>query len=369
MFGVIGSANAYTITYKCGSGSGTPPESQSVNKNGTITTRANTCTPPSGKIFVSWLISGTSTTVKENTSLKYTYTANKTFTAQYGYSVTYSCGDGSGTAPGDTGAVSNANFMPATNSCTVPSGYTFVGWLVSGTSDVKRAGIGFNWTYTENKTLVAKYKLTNSVELTWHDGDTAISGTSYCTLGGTFSVPAAPASRPGYVFAGWKVKQIYTTCGIENLATGTNGTKYGYCQIGSSGGSNQATYGLTYKQGQWATEFSYGVVYGKSLCSSTSGDNSTNTWPASSQANWIKTNPSSNTSSSIVYCYCQITGFTASGNNYASVQCSVNPAGTKWVLSNGDSYASCVQSCPNNCANNLKTKSAFRVGMFGIVGQ
>ena len=45
------------------------------------------------------------------------------------------------------------------------------------------------------------------VGLAWYDNGSTISGPSSCTVGGTF-VPPTPAPRPGYVFAGWKVKTI-----------------------------------------------------------------------------------------------------------------------------------------------------------------
>lgn len=72
------------------------------------------------------------------------------------YNVTYDCGTGDGTAPANDTATANAGFIPASNSCT-KTGYEFDGWLVSGTSDVKPAGISFTWEYTEDKTLTAQW--------------------------------------------------------------------------------------------------------------------------------------------------------------------------------------------------------------------
>ena len=70
------------------------------------------------------------------------------------YNVTYSCGNGTGTAPANETVISGNQFIPATNSCT-KSGYAFAGWLVSDTTDV--VGPLFTWNYNENKTLTAQW--------------------------------------------------------------------------------------------------------------------------------------------------------------------------------------------------------------------
>ena len=44
------------------------------------------------------------------------------------YNVTYNCGSGSGTKPGNDSATYNASFTPAANTCTAPTGYNFNGW-------------------------------------------------------------------------------------------------------------------------------------------------------------------------------------------------------------------------------------------------
>ncbi len=99
------------------------------------------------------------------TSGTVTYTATWTCDTGYSgadcsastYNVTYSCGNGSGTAPTTpNSATYDAGFTPAANSCS-RTGYTFTGWKVSGTNDIKAASTEFTWQYTENKTLTAQW--------------------------------------------------------------------------------------------------------------------------------------------------------------------------------------------------------------------
>ena len=71
------------------------------------------------------------------------------------YSVTYSCGDGTGTPPAAASATAKREFTPAENPC-LREGYMFNGWTVSGTSTVKPIA-PFTWNYTENKTFTASW--------------------------------------------------------------------------------------------------------------------------------------------------------------------------------------------------------------------
>ena len=72
------------------------------------------------------------------------------------YTVTYSCGDGTGTPPASAIAKDATSFTPAANTCT-RSGYIFTGWGVSDTQDVVPAGVAFVWEYNEDKTLTAQW--------------------------------------------------------------------------------------------------------------------------------------------------------------------------------------------------------------------
>ena len=133
-----------------------------------------------------------------NTQLYACWTANE-------YTVTYACGDGTGTAPADTTATYDVNFTPAANTC-VRTGYTFDGWTVSGTSDVKSVGTAFKWQYTADKTLTAKWKA-NTYTVTYACG--VGTGTAPADITATYDVNFTPAAntcvRTGYTFDGWTV--------------------------------------------------------------------------------------------------------------------------------------------------------------------
>lgn len=86
--------------------------------------------------------------------------ASKTIYANWtqDYTVTYSCGDGTGTPPANGTATSRKTFTPEMGivSCHNDD-YMFSGWVVSGTSDIKTNA--FTWNYTENKTFTAQYTI------------------------------------------------------------------------------------------------------------------------------------------------------------------------------------------------------------------
>ncbi len=82
------------------------------------------------------------------------------------YTVTYDCGDGTGAPPPPATATSRKTFNIAANTCT-HDGYMFVGWLVSGTSDVQSES--FTWNYTENKTFTAQWAAESKFTLTTID--------------------------------------------------------------------------------------------------------------------------------------------------------------------------------------------------------
>jgi len=190
------------------------------------------------------------------------------------------------------------------------------------------------------------------VGLAWYDNGSTISGPSSCTVGGTFTPPTPPA-RPGYRFTGWKA---YVRCGIPDLDTSTIGIAFGHARLNGDAGSNESIYGLT-TPGQWATQFSYGVVYGMANCNSTSG--------TSNVAATITT------ASSGRYCWCQATGFTPTSSSYTSgPQCTVSPASSSWVFrENYGTPATCARFCTNSCGGYVRDYAASRSAVFGAVGQ
>ena len=199
------------------------------------------------------------------------------------------------------------------------------------------------------------------VELTWYDGDTTINGPTSCTVGGTF-LPPTPPARTGFVFAGWKIKEIHIPCAqqIQNLDTSINGrgsSYYGYTRLDGATGSRESNYGLTTGSGQWAVQFSYGTVWGMANCNSEYGrypNIGTLTLESSGK-----------------YCWCQVTGFSPSGSNYTQGPQCTTTVSSSWGFAReySTNATNCVPQCVSYCANTVRTEANFRVALFGAVGQ
>lgn len=90
------------------------------------------------------------------------------------YTVTYSCGDGTGTAPSQGTATYGQTYTPAAAGGCSKTNFVFLGWTVSNTSPVetKSAGTGFTWQYLENKTFTAKYGIGSCPENQFYNDST-----------------------------------------------------------------------------------------------------------------------------------------------------------------------------------------------------
>ena len=136
----------YTITYACGSGSGIAPvdTNQYASTAITVTVSENTCTPPTNMGLIGWSCNGNMIAAGGT----FTISSNTTCTAQWddALTVTYTCGDGGGTAPTGTVYASGATVITADNTCTAPSGKAFGGW-----------SCGNMFTITENTTCTAQW--------------------------------------------------------------------------------------------------------------------------------------------------------------------------------------------------------------------
>ena len=76
------------------------------------------------------------------------------------YTVTYSCGDGTGTPPATVTATTGKNFTPALSTGCYKDGYILSEWLVSNAqsnNNKKTTGGTFVWDYNENKTFTAQW--------------------------------------------------------------------------------------------------------------------------------------------------------------------------------------------------------------------
>ena len=166
-----------------------------------------------------------------NTQLYACWTANE-------YTVTYACGDGTGTAPANTTATYDANFTPAANTC-VRTGYKFDGWTVSGTNDVKSAGTAFKWQYSADKTLTAKWTIKSDIN---------VPAGYYLPMGTDIPV----ACRKGYYCEGdgsvefnENKDQGIKSCPPNYYTDGIGASVKADCKISCPGGYYLAEYGDT----------------------------------------------------------------------------------------------------------------------------
>lgn len=166
-------ADDFNITYELNGGTAATSGMPDTYTAGTAVTLG---TPTrTSSTFVGWCNDATLTDCARPMTIGADATGDKTFYASWScntgystaddglscianeYTVTYDCGDGTGTAPADVVATYNANFSPVMtmkNLCE-KSGYVLSGWAVSGTSTVQSGT--FKWTYTGDKTLTAQW--------------------------------------------------------------------------------------------------------------------------------------------------------------------------------------------------------------------
>ena len=223
----------YNVTYSCGTGSGNPPAAETATENRKFTPPAadgTTCSK-AGYTISGWAVSGTSDVKQPGTSFKWEYTEDKTLTAQWTQdsAVTYSCGTGAtGTPPAGATGYYGQTFTPAANTCS-KSGYTFVGWDVSGTNDV--FSNTFVWNYTGDKTLTAHW-LTDSdfkfsITTTNMSADTTFEFAMSAT--GTFYVDWGDGIGETIIrtnTSATKYSHTYSSAGVRTIRFGGTATGY-----------------------------------------------------------------------------------------------------------------------------------------------
>lgn len=158
------SERTYTVAYDCGDGTGTAPTSNTATYNSNYTPAENTCTR-SGYNFAGWAVSGTSDTKTAGTAFKWTYTADKTFTAKWtsGSEMQINYVTDGGTINGSYTAACNvetATFTLPTN--VTKAGYTFKGWYTAATGGTQVTSV-VKGTCTSTLTFYAQWTTCNEV--------------------------------------------------------------------------------------------------------------------------------------------------------------------------------------------------------------
>ncbi len=227
--------NEYTITYHCGTATGgTAPATQTgIHYGDSVTPRANTCEKP-GYNFLGWMVSNTADIKQPGAAFTWQYEESKVFTAKWSdepidYTITYHCGTSTGgTAPApQTGIHYGDSVTPRANTCEKP-GYTFLGWAVSNTADIKQPGTAFTWQYEESKVFTAHWNDDpNDYIITYRpnfDGAAQANVIQSVTYGQSFTTADRIFNRPGHIMTGWSepfplLNNLYPSYNIDGNTT------------------------------------------------------------------------------------------------------------------------------------------------------
>ena len=159
----------------------------------------------------------------------------------------------------------------------------------------------------------------------WVDGE--VYATTSCETGGDISTPPQNPTKKGYTFQGWETA-VYD---MSTLDATINGTDFTF---------NSNTH-------KWRIKFSYGYVYGESLCSSISGDQ------------WYPGLQELDTSSSGGHCWCRVTEFFPTGS--AKVYEVSSP---HWVYLRNDG-SGCNGYCTDHCSDYPRNRQSLRESLYG----
>ncbi|MBP3316428.1 MAG: InlB B-repeat-containing protein [Alphaproteobacteria bacterium] len=189
-----------------------------------------------GYVFNNWTVNNNSFNAMEsvicNSGNLGVTSGTATIVAMWGrnqYTVTYSCGSGTGTPPEKAVAKYNQNFAVANNTCS-RDGYTFSGWGVSETNDIKTANTTFNWSYVSDKTLTAQWTPCEyTVAFNANGGNGNMDSTTH-TYDKSQSLTPNKFTRDGYTFVGWNTMADGTGVSysngvsVKNLTSTCSGT-------------------------------------------------------------------------------------------------------------------------------------------------
>ena len=213
-------AKTYNISYSCGTGSGTPPESQSVLFGQEFVVAENTNCAAENKNFIDWHVSNTNTYLSPNQPIVYTYATNITLTARYAnqtYNVTYdkNNADATGDAPDSPYTCVVGEPCLAPDNTFVFIGHEFTGWTCSGAAKCNEDGFIISSGYDLNELNVADgdtitlfaqwapYKF--NIEYAGNGGTGDNPTLTYCAWDdATCLAPENPYVRKGYDFDTWE---------------------------------------------------------------------------------------------------------------------------------------------------------------------
>ena len=211
-------------------------------------------------------------------------------------------------------------------------------------------------TYSGNSNLSADWQ-PNEIKLKWYNNNTLLdvqSSANTCVYDGILTIPQTAPTRTGYTFAGWTVIPEYdfstlptNETGLEAYGTGDSG--YHVCYKRGSIKEGDACRTEDFIDGfndldtlEWKTIFSWGTIYGMSMCSSTTGTESGESGTPSATDGQ--------------YCWCKATGYIPNNENTK-----YSPKRSGWVY-NSNAGSICKWVCAGRCA--LWQGASFLTGLF-----
>jgi uncharacterized repeat protein (TIGR02543 family) len=196
------------VSFDGGDGSGTPPPSQTVEADKSITLpRAGSLVAPANKEFVGWKAGGVSYSVGD----PYIVRGDVTFIAQWKdivlptkeYTLAFDGGDGSGTPPAPQTVEENKSIsLPGKAGLVAPANKEFAGWKTGGVSYAE----GDSYTVTGNVTFIAQWKdqaVSYTVTFDSDGGNPARDTRTVTSSGGTVGALPDKPTKTDHTFEGW----------------------------------------------------------------------------------------------------------------------------------------------------------------------
>jgi uncharacterized repeat protein (TIGR02543 family) len=201
--------STYTVTYNANGGTGAPAaqiktENQTLYLSSTIPTRT-------GYTFLGWSTSSTATSATYSAGGSYTVNAAATLYAVWRqnavntYTITYNVNGGTGAPASQTKIHGTTLYL----SSTIPTrtGYTFLGWAHSMTSDVANYSAGGAFTSDKETTLYAVWQAT-IFTITYDVGKGTGAPASQTKLRDVaLTLSSVIPTYNGYTFSGWEGTQ------------------------------------------------------------------------------------------------------------------------------------------------------------------
>ncbi len=214
----------------------------------------------------------------------------------------------------------------------------------------------------------------NEINLRWYNNYTLLTvdtTSNTCTYDAGLTPPTPPA-RTGYTFKGWRARPTYDFSTLTTSAGGQE--KWGKGKVGNNDqcryklGSGSASIVPCTNPGfselqryEFKVRFTWGNIYGMSLCAAETCQDGSYHWDTSACAVWSGTN-SQLESTSGQNCWCKVTGYKPENSDVLYAP-SVAP---RYVFGANYGSAGCFYGCPEYCMNIVAHYIKAREKFFGV---